>query len=306
MMTRPGQWQPEPWQPEPWQPEQWQLRTVTLRCERQPFVMGIVNVTPDSFSDGGRFLDPARAVTHALEMAQQGADILDIGGESTRPYATPVGADEELRRVLPVIKEVRRQTHVPLSIDTTKAMVARQALDCGVEIINDVTGLEADPEMVPLAVASGAGVCVMHMQGTPATMQENPTYHDVVDEVYDYLRQRRDRLVDAGLNLARICLDPGIGFGKTHQHNLQLLRYCDRFLSLGRPLLVGPSRKGFISHVLGDKLADRTAATVGVALALAVRGVHVLRVHDVGPVKQALQLFVAHGGLGLGDSGAGD
>jgi dihydropteroate synthase len=285
---------------------QWPLRTVTLRFERQPLVMGIVNVTPDSFSDGGRFLDPARAVAHALELAQQGADILDIGGESTRPYATPVGADEELRRVLPVIQEVRRQTHVPLSIDTTKAVVAREALACGVEIINDVTGLEADPEMVPLALASGAGVCVMHRQGTPATMQDSPHYDDVVEEIHDYLRQRRDRLVDAGLDLTRICLDPGIGFGKTHQHNLELLRHCDRFLTLGCPLLVGPSRKGFISHLLGDKLADRTAATIGVALALAAQGVHVLRVHDVGPVQQALRLFAATGGLGLGDTGIGD
>ena len=166
------------------------------------------------------------------------------------------------------------------------------------EIINDVTGLEADPEMVPLALASRAGVCVMHMQGTPATMQDDPSYHDVVEEVHDHLRQRRDGLVNAGLDVSRICLDPGIGFGKTHQHNLELLRHCDRFLSLGCPLLVGPSRKGFISHVLGDKLADRTAATIGVALALATQGVHVLRVHDVGPVTQALRLFAATGGLG--------
>jgi dihydropteroate synthase len=284
------------------QPEAWQLRTVTLRFERQPLVMGIVNVTPDSFSDGGRFLDSARAVDHALDLVRQGADILDIGGESTRPYSTPVDADEELRRVLPVIKEVRRQTRVPLSIDTAKAVVAREALRCGVEIINDITGLEADPEMVPLALASRAGVCVMHMQGTPATMQDDPSYHDVVEEVHDYLRQRRDGLVNAGVDVSRICLDPGIGFGKTHQHNLDLLRHSGRFLSLGCPLLVGPSRKGFISHVLGEHLTDRMAGTIGVALALTAQGVHILRVHDVGPVKQALRLFAATGGL-VNDAG---
>ncbi len=279
-------------------PEQWQVRTVALRLQRQPLVMGIVNVTPDSFSDGGRFLDPSHAVTHALELVEQGADILDIGGESTRPYATPVSADEELRRVLPVIQQLRRQTRVPLSIDTTKARVAREALDCGVEIINDVSGLEADPEMVPLAVAAAAGVCVMHMQGTPATMQDNPCYENVVEEIRGYLQTRRSRLVEAGLDPARICLDPGIGFGKTHQHNLQLLCSCHRFLTLGAPLLVGPSRKGFLRHVLRDKQADRQPATIGVALALAAQGVHILRVHDVGPVKQALQLFAATGGLG--------
>lgn len=283
------------------EPVAWQLRTVALRLDpaHGPLVMGVVNVTPDSFSDGGRFLDAERAVAHGLELVRQGADILDVGGESTRPYAAPVPLDEELQRVLPVIEKIREQTTVPLSIDTTKAAVAREALRCGVEIINDVTGLAGDPEMVPLAVASGAGVCVMHMQGTPATMQDDPRYDDVVREVYDYLRLRRDELVAAGVDPSRICLDPGIGFGKTHEHNLQLLRRCEHFTALGCPVLVGPSRKGFIAHVLRDKLADRTAGTIGVVLALAVEGVHVVRVHDVGPVKQALRLFAAAGGTAL-------
>jgi dihydropteroate synthase len=284
--------------PSPSPPAVWRLRTVALHLslDNLPLVMGVVNVTPDSFSDGGRFLDAERAVAQGLELVRQGVDILDVGGESTRPYATPVGVEEELRRVLPVITRLREQTSVPLSIDTTKAVVAREALRCGAEIINDVTGLAGDPEMVPLAVASGAGVCVMHMQGTPATMQDNPRYHDVVQEVYDYLRQRRDDLVAAGVDVARLCLDPGIGFGKTHQHNLELLQHCERFVALGCPVLVGPSRKGFIAHVLRDKHGDRTAGTIGVVLALAAQGVQVVRVHDVGPVKQALRLFAAAGG----------
>ncbi len=276
----------------------WRLRTVTLPLDGPPLVVGVVNVTPDSFSDGGRFLDTGRAVAHAVELVRQGADILDIGGESTRPYATPVDAEEELRRVLPVIERIRERTDVPLSIDTTKAIVARRALDRGVEIINDVSGLTADPEMVPLARATGAGVCAMHMRGTPATMQDDPRYDDVVREVRDYLGARRDRLIEAGLDLSRICLDPGIGFGKTHAHNLALLRHCDRFVALGCPVMVGPSRKGILGHVLRDKHADRTAATIGVVLALAAQGVQLVRVHDVGPVQQALRLYVASGGLG--------
>jgi dihydropteroate synthase len=259
--------------------------------------MGILNVTPDSFSDGNRFFSPELAVEQALALVEAGADILDVGGESTRPYANPVNAGEELRRVAPVLEAIAEQTRVPISVDTSKAEVARAALEIGAEIINDVTGLEGDPEMLPLAVRSRAAVCAMHMQGTPATMQVRPVYADVVEEIAEYLRQRRDALVEAGLEPSRICLDPGIGFGKTHQHNLELLRHCGRFLQLGCPLLVGHSRKGFIAHVLGDKTADRTWGTVGVALALAQRGVHVLRVHDVGPVRQALELFRAAGGL---------
>ncbi|MCU0958470.1 MAG: dihydropteroate synthase [Pirellulaceae bacterium] len=259
--------------------------------------MGIVNVTPDSFSDGGSYFDTSAAVRHARQLIAQGADLLDIGGESTRPYATPVSRADELRRVMPVIEQLRGETTLPMSIDTSKAAVAREALACGVEVINDVTGLTGDPDMVPLAAETRCGVCAMHMQGTPATMQDHPHYRDVVADIARYLGQRRDALLAAGIDPQRICLDPGIGFGKTHQHNLTLLRQADRFLLLGCPLLVGPSRKGFLAHVLGDKQADRTAATVGVCLALAARGVQVLRVHDVGPVRQALRLFAATGGL---------
>jgi len=275
----------------------WRLRTREFVLSHRPLLMGIINVTPDSFSDGGQCLDSAAAIERGLRLAEQGADILDVGGESTRPYSTPVSAAEELDRVLPVIQALSERTTAPISIDTSKAGVAAEALAAGAEIINDVTGLEGDPAMPKLARETGAGVCVMHMQGTPQTMQDHPQYADVVEDIFAYLRARRDALLALGLAGDKICLDPGIGFGKTHEHNLTLLARCGRFHDLGCPLLVGHSRKGFIGKVLGDKLADRTAGTIGVALALARQGVQVLRVHDVLPVRQALLLFESAGGL---------
>jgi dihydropteroate synthase len=260
-------------------------------------LMGIVNVTPDSFSDGGRFLDAPAAIDHGLRLVEQGAELLDIGGESTRPYSSAVALDEELRRVLPVLEALCRRVSVPVSIDTSKARVAAEALAAGAEIINDVTGLAGDPQMLAVAHEAGAGVCAMHMQGTPQTMQDHPHYTEVVEEVFQYLRGRRDALLAAGIGPERICLDPGIGFGKTHEHNLTLLAGCRRYHALGCPLLVGHSRKAFIGKVLGDKQADRTAGTIGVSIALAVQGIQVLRVHDVAPVRQALLLFEAVGGL---------
>ncbi len=276
---------------------QWVLRTQVLHFGRLPRLMGIVNVTPDSFSDGGQFLEPQAAVDHAHSLVAQGADIIDIGGESTRPFSTPVPAEEELRRVLPVITALAGHIGVPISIDTSKALVAREALQAGAEIINDVTALRGDPGMVSVAVKGRAAVCIMHMQGTPQTMQLNPSYHDVVAEVYDFLRDRREALAAAGIPPERIAVDPGIGFGKTTEHNLELLRNARRFHELGCPVLVGHSRKGFITRVGGDRGADPLGGTVGVALALARQGVQVLRVHDVGVVRQALQLFEAVGGL---------
>jgi dihydropteroate synthase len=253
--------------------------------------MGIINVTPDSFSDGGHCFDAADAIEHGLRLASEGADILDVGGESTRPFSKPVEAQEELRRVTPVIGELVRQTKLPISVDTRKAIVARHAIRAGAEIINDITALEGDPEMLTLAVETGCGVCAMHMQGTPEAMQENPTYANVVAEVKEYLRERRDRLMDAGLSQDRIALDPGIGFGKTAEHNLQLLANAREFHELGCPVLVGHSRKRF----LGDQ---RESGTVSVALSLALQGVQIIRVHDVAAVHRALQLFEATGGLG--------
>jgi dihydropteroate synthase len=261
--------------------------------------MGIINVTPDSFSDGGQFLEADAAVAHGLQLAADGADMLDIGGESTRPYAEPVPVAEELQRVLPVIEQLVRQISIPISIDTSKALVARATIDAGAEIVNDVTGLAGDPAMVPLVVETGVGVCAMHMQGTPQTMQDKPTYFDVVTEVREYLRERRHNLVAAGVALERICLDPGIGFGKTHAHNIELMANCFRFHELGCPLLVGHSRKGFLGKLIGDSETDRTSATVGGALALAAQGVQIVRVHNVRPVREALAAFEACGGLNI-------
>lgn len=275
----------------------WQLPRAELRFVDVPVVMGIVNVTPDSFSDGGEHFDAGRAVDFALRLVVEGANILDIGGESTRPYSTPVDAAEELRRVIPVVKGLAARTSIPLSIDTSKAAVARAALDAGAQIINDVTGLAGDPAMLALATSSQAAVCAMHMQGMPQTMQDNPNYGDVVQEIHAYLRQRRDALLAAGIAAERICLDPGIGFGKTHEHNLTLMTNCRRFLDLGCPVLVGHSRKGFIAKVLGDKERSRDAGTIGAACALAAQGVQILRVHDVRGTVDALRLFAACGGI---------
>ncbi|HEX3602327.1 MAG TPA: dihydropteroate synthase [Lacipirellulaceae bacterium] len=277
--------------------QRWQLRTRWIEFPRRPLVMGIVNVTPDSFSDGGRFVDADAAIDHALRLAAEGADLLDIGGESTRPYSDIVAATEELRRVLPVVKAVARQVSIPISIDTTKAAVARVALDAGAEIINDVTALTGDPEMISTALATGAAVCAMHMQGTPQTMQDNPTYSNVVTDVQDYLAQRLESLELSGIPRDRICLDPGVGFGKTHEHNIELMKNCYQFHSLGCPLLVGHSRKGFLGKLIGDKEADRVNANVGAALGLAVQGVQIVRVHDVRAVREALTVFEAIGGL---------
>nr|WP_234824155.1 dihydropteroate synthase [Bremerella cremea] len=281
----------------------WNLRTKKFRFDRLPKLMGILNVTPDSFSDGGQFsstgkgLDVKAVVDRALQMEADGASILDIGGESTRPYADPVSVEEELRRVIPIIEAVHEAVHIPLSIDTTKAAVAKEAISAGVEIINDISGLEADPEMVPLAVETGVGICAMHMQGTPQTMQDDPQYDDVVLDIFDYLQARYRQLRYAGIDRSKICLDPGIGFGKTHQHNLDLMAKCDEFHTLGCPILVGHSRKGFLAKLLGDKDKDRTLATVGATLTLARLGIQIIRVHDVRANQEALEAFVATGGI---------
>ncbi|NDC52730.1 MAG: dihydropteroate synthase [Planctomycetia bacterium] len=258
--------------------------------------MGIVNVTPDSFSDGGRHATVEAAVAHGLTLVTQGADILDVGGESTRPYAEPVPLDEELRRVGEVVRRLAADAGVPVSIDTSKAAVAERAIDLGAEIINDVTGLAGDPGMLRVAVSSGAGICAMHMQGTPRTMQIDPRYDDVVAEIHASLAARRDALVAAGIPLERICLDPGIGFGKTHAHNRTLMAEAGRFLDLGTPILVGHSRKGFIAKSLEQSLgrpptqAELDTATAEAARDLARQGIQIIRVHAVGTVRAALDL----------------
>jgi len=274
----------------------WKLRSRRLSVGKIPLLMGIINVTPDSFSDGGRFFEPDAAIEHGQQLAAAGADILDVGGQSSRPGSRPVEPDEELRRVAPVVAALCRQTSLPVSIDTSRAIVAREALAAGAEAINDVTALGGDADMLRLAADSAAGVCAMHMQGTPQTMQRDPAYDDVVEDVLAYLRRRRDALEAAGVERDRIALDPGIGFGKTTEHNLTLLANARRFHELGTPVLVGHSRKRFIGEVLGDASADRTAGTIGVALSLARQGVQILRVHDVAAVRQALLLHEATSG----------
>ncbi|MEW4451889.1 dihydropteroate synthase [Bremerella sp. JC817] len=281
----------------PYRAVSWQLRTQTLRFSRTPMLMGIVNVTPDSFSDGGKWFDKNAAIDHALQLQADGAEILDIGGESTRPYSEPVDPAEELMRVIPVIQGIAEQVSIPISIDTTKAAVAKEAIAAGAEIINDISGMEADAAMIPLAIETGVGVCAMHMQGTPQTMQDDPTYDDVVLDIFDYLQNRYRQLRYEGIDRAKICLDPGIGFGKSHQHNLDLMAKCDEFHSLGCPLLVGHSRKGFLAKILGDKDKDRTLSTVGSTLTLARLGVQIIRVHDVKANKEALDAFIATGGI---------
>ena len=255
--------------------------------------MGILNLTPDSFSDGGQFFTIQSAVDQAMRLEDQGADILDIGGESTRPYSQLVSQTEELSRVVPVLEKLQSRVSIPISIDTTKADVASAAIDLGAEIINDVSGLEADPAMIEIARARQAGVCVMHMQGTPQTMQDNPAYTDVVADIVVYLQARDRWLLERGIAPERICLDPGIGFGKSHSNNLELIQRVGEFHAIGRPILIGHSRKGFIAKVLGNKDIDRCYGTVGVSLALALHRIQVLRVHDVAANKQALQLFLA-------------
>ena len=284
-------------------PTHWQLRTRSLALPqpggalRRPLVMGIVNVTPDSFSDGGRHAGVEAAVAHGLQLVADGADILDVGGESTRPYSAPVPLDEELRRVSAVVRQLAERSGVPVSIDTSKAAVAIEAIAGGAEIINDVTGLAGDPDMLRVAVTSGTGVCAMHMQGTPQTMQVEPRYDDVVADIHRYLAARRDSLLQAGIPREKICLDPGIGFGKTHSHNRELMAQAGRFLDLGVPILVGHSRKGFIGKALEAALGrsatrdELDAGTAGAACGLAGQGIQIVRVHAVGLVRAALELF---------------
>jgi dihydropteroate synthase len=226
-----------------------------------------------------------------LEIESQGADILDIGGESTRPFSAPVSSEEQIERIVPVLKQLRGRLTIPISVDTQSSEVAAAAIELGAEIVNDVSGLTVDPLMTKMVADLGVAVCIMHMQGTPATMQVSPVYEDVVAEIRDYLYERYQACLSAGIHPERICLDPGIGFGKTHQHNLEILRNVNEFLTLPTPILIGHSRKGFIAHVLGDKSVDRAAGSIGVSLAMACAGVHIIRVHDVRETVHALKLF---------------
>ncbi|MDP9294209.1 MAG: dihydropteroate synthase [Actinomycetota bacterium] len=255
-------------------------------------IMGVVNVTPDSFSDGGLFLDRDAAVEHGTRLVAEGAAILDVGGESTRPGAEPVTAAEELRRVIGVIEGLRA-TGAQLSVDTSKVAVARAALDAGASIVNDVTAFRGEPELAAVVAARGAECCLMHMLGTPRTMQDDPRYDDVVSEVKAFLEERLAFAVAEGVAEDRVMLDPGIGFGKTLEHNLELLRRLDELVALGRPIVVGASRKSFLGRITGREAGERAVATAAVNVLALERGASVFRVHDVPETRDALAVAAA-------------
>ena len=259
----------------------------------RPLVMGILNVTPDSFSDGGRYLEADAAIRRAEEMLGDGADVLDIGGESTRPGATTVSEAEERARVLPVLEALARRLDVPISIDTTKAGVARAGLEAGACIINDISGLRFDPSLADLAAERGAGLVLMHIRGEPRTMQEEIHYDDLLGDVTAELRASVETARSRGCRPEQLVVDPGIGFGKTAQHNLILLNHLDRLSTLGRPVMVGPSRKSFIGKVLGLGVDQRLEGTIAACVVALTRGARLFRVHDVGPVRRALDLAFA-------------
>ena len=282
-------------------PRAWHVGARRLVCGRSPLLMGVVNVTPDSFSDGGRFEDAEAAVRHGVQLVEDGADLLDVGGESSRPGAAPVPLETELQRVLPVLQGLRRRLEVPLAIDTTKAAVARAALDCGADIVNDISGLRFDPQMLPLLAASRCGIVLMHMQGTPRTMQVAPRYDDVVLEVRAWLDQRCNDLSGAGIAAERLLLDPGLGFGKRYADNLALLRHLDALRVHERPLLVGASRKAFLGWLLAEpEPLARLEGDLAVSAWCRHYGVECLRVHDARAARRLFRVLEAlEGGSAL-------
>ncbi|NOX20532.1 MAG: dihydropteroate synthase [Nitrospirae bacterium] len=256
--------------------------------------MGILNVTPDSFSDGGLYLDKQRAIDRAIRMVDEGADIIDIGGESTRPGAEPVELEEELRRTIPVIEAISAKLDVPISIDTYKAEVARRAIEAGATMVNDISGLRFDPEMASVVAEYGVAVVVMHIKGTPRDMQKNPEYQDLFGEIIDYLKGSVEIAKKAGVPEERIIVDPGIGFGKKPEHNLQIINSLDRFGVLGRPILIGPSRKSFIGLVLGNLPPEERVEGTAAAVAISVfKGASIVRVHDVKAMTRVVRVAEA-------------
>ncbi|MBW3535916.1 MAG: dihydropteroate synthase [Gemmatimonadetes bacterium] len=275
--------------------DRWRLRDRSLDLGR-PRIMGIVNLTPDSFSDGGELSGPEAALERAAAMVEDGADVLDVGGESTRPGAEGVADAEQIRRILPFVREAVARFPVPLSVDTRSAAVARAALEAGASIVNDVSGLAHDPSLGRVVAESGAGLVLMHMRGEPSTMTERARYRDVVVEVRDELRGAMDRALAAGVDAERVVVDPGLGFAKTAAHNWTLLRRLDELLDLGRPLLVGPSRKRFLGDLLGVPARERQVGTAATCVLAYLAGARVFRVHDVRPVAQALRVAMAVAG----------
>lgn len=258
--------------------------------------MGVLNVTPDSFSDGGNFAEPSKALRQALKIVEEGASIIDVGGESSRPGAQPVSASEELKRVLPVIQAVRREAVIPISIDTTKAVVAAKALEAGASMINDISSGLNDPEMFAVAARYRVPICLMHMQGTPETMQMYPHYENVMEEIRIFLEQRIIAAVQAGISQENIIIDPGIGFGKSVEDNLTILRRLETFRSLGVPILIGASRKSFIGKITGADVNHRLPGSLAALAAVLKKGVEYIRVHDVAETKQFLDISKAIAG----------
>ncbi len=274
------------------EPIVWKAHGHALPLDRV-LVMGVLNVTPDSFSDGGLFADAGAAIARAQAIEAEGADVLDIGGESSRPGSTPVSAEEELARVMPVLSALAGRLRIPISVDTTKAEVARRALDAGAAIINDISALRGDPSMGELVARTGAGLILMHMQGVPATMQRNPVYHAVVDEVRDFLQARIEVAAGEGIDIDRIAVDPGLGFGKTMEHSLALLEGLPALRALGRPIVIGPSRKAFVGGVLERSVNDREWGTAAAVAAGVLKGAHVVRVHAVAEMRDVARMAAA-------------
>ena len=264
-----------------------QVKSQTYCLGRQTWIIGVINVTPDSFYDGGFYLEPQTAIAHGLELLADGADIIDIGGESSRPGSDPVPADEEIRRVIPVISGLRKTTKALISVDTTKFEVARAALDHGADIINDITSFNLDPRLLSLAAQNNAGFILMHMQGNPKTMQVHPFYEDVLKEIRTFLAEKIEIALAYGLKKESLLIDPGIGFGKRLEDNLRLLNQLDFFEELGRPILVGVSRKSFIGKILNASPQDRLEGSIAAAVVSILKGASVLRVHDVKAVRRA-------------------
>jgi len=264
-----------------------------LHLGQRTHVMGILNVTPDSFSDGGRYLEVNKAIKHGLEMARDGADIIDVGGESTRPYSQKLSASEELDRVIPVIEALSKELAIPISIDTYKSAVAEESLKAGASIINDISALRFDPHMASIAAQSGVPLILMHMKGSPQDMQENPVYKDVVSEVLNFLKDAIRHSKEAGISEDMTIVDPGIGFGKTFDNNLELIRGLTRFESLKRPVLLGTSNKAFIGHILGKEAHERDTGTMATIAAGVMNGAHMVRVHNVKEAVETVKMIDA-------------
>jgi dihydropteroate synthase len=268
-------------------------RSGDLRLGERTLIMGVLNVTPDSFSDGGLYLEPQRAIEHGLRMAEEGADIIDVGGESSRPGSDPAPLDEELKRVIPVIEGLASRLEIPLSVDTYKSQVAERAIEAGAQMINDISGLRFDPQVPAVAARFDTPLIIMHIKGSPKTMQQNPSYEDLMGEIIAYLREGIEKAERGGVDPHQVIVDPGIGFGKRVQDNLVIINRLDELNTLGRPLLIGTSRKSFIGALLGAEVHQRGVGTLATVAVSVIKGAHIVRVHDVAPMKQAVDMVDA-------------